>query len=61
MEGLQNEIEIVRKRLDNAVANGYNREACYSLSLELDRLIEVYIMKAEKMTRWTSKNERKQL
>ena len=51
MEGLQKEIEVVRGRLDNAVESGYNQEACYSLSLELDRLIEVYITKKEKMER----------
>ena len=56
MEGLRREIETVRGRLDNAVENGYNQEACYNLSLELDRLIEVYIMKTEKMTRWPSKS-----
>ena len=49
MERLRKEIEMVRRELDDAVENGYKEEDCYSLSLELDRLIEIYIAKKEKM------------
>ncbi len=49
MEKLRKEIEGVRRKLDDAVENGYNEEDCYSLSLELDQLIEIYIAKTEKM------------
>lgn len=48
MEKLQRNIEVVRERLDHAVEKGYDEHACYSLSLELDRLIELYISMEEK-------------
>lgn len=44
---LQNEIETARKRLDDAIGNGYDEDVCYGLSVELDELIEQYIMMEE--------------
>lgn len=44
---LKRNIELVRKKLDNAIGEGYNEETCYSLSVELDQLIEDYISMKE--------------
>jgi hypothetical protein len=40
---LQQEIEDVRKKLDDAIVNDYDEDICYRLSVELDKLIEDYI------------------
>lgn len=40
---LQAEIENARRKLDDAIRNGYNEEECYDLSVALDKLIERYI------------------
>lgn len=43
MDKLRKEIEATRKKLDDAIKKGYNEQTCYKLSIELDRLIEIYI------------------
>lgn len=43
MNKLLQEIEDVRKQLNQSLENGYDEEKCYGLSVELDRLIEQYI------------------
>ena len=43
MNKLLQEIEVVRKKLNKAMENGYDEEKCYKLSVELDQLIEQYI------------------
>lgn len=48
MEKLQRDIESARKKLDAAIGKGYNEQICYSLSVELDRLIERYIAMKER-------------
>lgn len=47
MERLRRNIEVVRERLDDAVKEGYDEQNCYSLSVELDQLIETYILKTQ--------------
>lgn len=42
-ETLQEQIEIARKRLDEAYAFGNDIEGCYELSREVDRMIERYL------------------
>ena len=42
-EELQRKIEAARKKLDKAIGNGYDETLCYKLSVELDRLVELYI------------------
>jgi len=46
---LKQEIELVRKKLDNAIGEGYNEQTCYQLSVELDQLVEDYISMNEKV------------
>ena len=48
MEKLQREIESARRKLDDAIARGCSEQMCYRLSLELDRLIEYYIILEER-------------
>lgn len=48
MEKLRRNIEVVRGKLNAAVSKGYDEQTCYGLSLELDRLIEIYISMKEK-------------
>lgn len=43
MEKLLREIEAARRKLDDAIEEGYSEQMCYVLSLEMDRLIECYI------------------
>ncbi len=43
IEKLQRDIEIARKKLDQAIGDGSDEALCYELSVELDRLIERYI------------------
>ncbi len=47
VEELRQEIEAARKKLDEAIGKGYNEQTCYSLSIELDELIERYIEMVE--------------
>lgn len=44
---LQSRIEIARNTLDNAIKQGRSFDDCYSLSVELDELIEQFIMLQE--------------
>lgn len=44
---LQDEIELARKRLDDAISNGTDQQTYYLLSIELDQLIEEYILLEE--------------
>ncbi len=43
MEKLKSSIEAARKKLEDAVGDDYQEQTCYSLSVELDKLIELYI------------------
>ena len=47
MERLRRNIEVVREKLDDAVKEGYDEQTCYSLSVELDQLIETYIIRIQ--------------
>lgn len=47
MERVRKDIEAARRKLNKAVGRGYSEQA-YRLSLELDRLIELYVDMREK-------------
>lgn len=49
MSNLLDEIEVVRKKLNDSCKHGYDEESCYQLSVELDRLIEQYILWEKKL------------
>ncbi len=48
MENLQREIETARRKLDDAIEGGCSEQMRYRLSLELDRLIEYYVILEER-------------